>query len=1031
MEGPLRIRMWTFLILLILGLNVCQTAGQENSTQMFYIKLEVDSNAIPNVTHILQPFVSNKTLTVDDLKITTTCKNNSNKPDSVDCECTTGHKWREEVCKSQPSCCSTDKCTLSRPSMCVSNTSVGVSGSLTLNGLTYAHCLDEKKTTAFLDCNYNLTTEMKIVYSTLRGFDNVTISKYRSGSVIADFDMFLAYEFKPKDLLTKSLRLNEKLESLFKMETTGVVRLSIPDVPVPYNSKNDLTCTIQQDLQTKPEWSLRRNGLEFEITTGTESKVSIDTLKTNVALSNASELWAGEYTCLYRQEQKNVIIDHKASGELDVCLKPDIFISIDPGFPHCQKNSDTPAVTIKCDVGGSGKNYNVTWSHENAKTLVPRPNDVKKGLFIAITNIACDPNKPTPKITCSLRNRCNQTTDASIIANIIFANDAFCETEGEWKKTKAGFTSRLKCKNQAGIRQRRCDNSTTKAKWEPEVSNCVNQNVDDVLRKANIVDIGLGSVHDNAAQVFSELQNVTNITEKIDTVPNLNASVNVLHTLSLKLPQQQDTVVDDFLGSSSNLLDRSLNKSWSASANERNSSLAETYLGSVEHLIQMINITQRYKKKNVEVEARNCLQGSHCINKVFSNTVSLKGRDPGNVKTAGFQELEKYLPNNFEEFQPNSIVISTTTERNISDSVEVEIKFHLLQSRRRNFDMKCASWDNVTRGWSTHKCEWRQYEYSDIGVCVCQHLSSFAILMGKRPLRVKWMTQTTYVGLSVSVVSLIISLVVELMLWSAVVKTNTSYLRHTAHVNICLCLLVADCCFLASSKPDLSTIVCKTLVVLKHFCYLAMFFWMLWLSSTLLHQTVFLFHNVSKKIYLKFAVFLGYVCPLLIVVITILVTKGGAEGHYYTKDGCWLVYTAPFKGSIHTFIIPIGIIVFFNVFSMVVVILKLLDHPTNASVGDKEKKAAVTVMRTVVLLTPIFGITWIFGFAVMILDLTVGVIAYVANYAFILLNSFQGFFIMLTVCLGDTMTREELWSRLTRKVPAETKESITASTVSK
>uniref|UniRef100_A0A3Q2GNM2 G-protein coupled receptors family 2 profile 2 domain-containing protein n=1 Tax=Cyprinodon variegatus TaxID=28743 RepID=A0A3Q2GNM2_CYPVA len=225
--------------------------------------------------------------------------------------------------------------------------------------------------------------------------------------------------------------------------------------------------------------------------------------------------------------------------------------------------------------------------------------------------------------------------------------------------------------------------------------------------------------------------------------------------------------------------------------------------------------------------------------------------------------------------------------------------------------------------------------------------------------------------------------------------THTSYLRHTAHVNISLCLLIADLCFLASSQPKgISDLWCRTSVVLKHFCFLAMFFWMFCLSATLLHRAVFLFHKVSKKNYLRFSLLIGYVCPLLIVFITFLTNNGGAEGMYYSKDSCWLVYAGLFKGSIFTFIIPVGVIVFINIFSMLVVIMKLISHHAEISKktdisAEEEKAAAKTVLRTVVLLTPIFGVTWIFGFAMLALDLTSGDIAYAVNYIFNLLNGFQ------------------------------------------
>lgn len=433
------------------------------------------------------------------------------------------------------------------------------------------------------------------------------------------------------------------------------------------------------------------------------------------------------------------------------------------------------------------------------------------------------------------------------------------------------------------------------------------------------------------------------------------------------------------------MLNQSLQTSWTNANTKSNQSLAETYLESVEQLIHISNLTSTSSKQYVQV---GTCSNSGCINTVFNVNVTLTGAGNGTVKTAGFKELQNYLPYDNASVQPNSIVVSTTTENKYVNSVKITIDFELLKSRPRNVVIQCVWWDNVTNSWSSDGCSWQGA--GSQGTCVCTHLSSFAILMSRFPLDITGSTEITYTGLSVSVISLLISLVIEMIVWSAVVKTNSLYLRHTAHVNISLCLIIADCCFLVSSMKDIPPIWCQTFAVLKHFCYLAMFFWMFCLSTTLLHQAIFLFHAVSKKNYLRFSLVLGYVCPFLIVFITFLTNNTGALDTYYSKDGCWLVYSGLLKGSIFTFIIPVGIIIFINVFSMLVVIMKLLDHPKSTDKSqEKEKTAAKTVVRTVILLTPIFGITWSLGFAVMILDLTSGIIVYAVNYAFILLNAFQ------------------------------------------
>lgn len=385
---------------------------------------------------------------------------------------------------------------------------------------------------------------------------------------------------------------------------------------------------------------------------------------------------------------------------------------------------------------------------------------------------------------------------------------------------------------------------------------------------------------------------------------------------------------------------------------------------------------------------------STCTNTVFNNTVFLA--NARQVKTTGFKFLQNYLPNSDNTTEPNSIVVSTTshacsqTKHECNQTKQdIVIDFELIKERARNVKIMCVYWNKYENKWSPDGCQWAGPNNEQR--CTCNHLSSFAILMSKEPLTVPLLDDVTYAGLGISILSLFICILIELVVWRDVVKTNTLYLRHTAHVNISLCLLVANSCFLASSNPkEITDIWCRTSAVLKHFCYLAMFFWMLCLSITLLHQAVFLFHKVSKTNYLRCSLALGYGCPLIIVFVTFLTNNAGDKGVYYSQDTCWLVYSGLLKGSIFTFIIPVCIIVFVNVFSMLVVIMKLLSHHQNADTSqEKEKAAAKTVLRSVVLLTPIFGVTWIFGLSMMIIDLTSGTLAYVINYIFVVLNAFQ------------------------------------------
>ncbi|XP_031592969.2 adhesion G-protein coupled receptor F3-like isoform X2 [Oreochromis aureus] len=819
--------------------------------------------------------------------------------------------------------------------------------------------------------------------------------------------------------------LDKSADAKCVSNTAGLVNLEMPLMPVPYGATNQvIRCTTKEDLKTDPQWRIINSKGQYDITTGTVSTVDMSS-RTNstVNLRNVTELWNGEYSCIYHQTGNcttsgcAVNIFNKASAQLDVALLPNIDVFTEPSFPHCKTENDILQAKAKCEINNSTEPYNVTC--DGKRQLATQSGNIL--VYTTSKIIRCDDKTSEYTTVCTFTNRLGNVSNAKVLFNIIFAKDDYCAAEGDWEDTKANFTAVLKCTNSAGQRTRQCN---LKGIWGKEESRCVNFNLYDILQNAKISGTGLGALDKNAESIFSDLTNATQNPLTINTFPNLKASVEVISTMSTILANHSvndTTTSNHFLASSSNLLDKSLENSWNPQNTESNQNLAEKYLKSVEKLIEISNISNGSDQTNLHVQT--CSE-DECTNTVFNASVTVQSSGNGIVKTAGFKYLQDYLPNTTNTSNINSIVVSTTTTERGKENLQITIKFPLLTPRPRDVGLQCVSWNYNQSNWTAEGCSWGGASKPD--ECTCNHLTSFAILMSRYPIEIPYMTEITYAGLSASVVSLVISLLIELIVWSKVVKTNTLHLRHTAHVNISLCLLVADCCFLASSKPEsISEIWCRISALLKHFCYLAMFFWMLSLSTTLLHQAVFLFHKVGKKTYLRFSLILGYVCPFLIVFITFLTNNGGAQDAYFSMKTCWLVYSGILKGTIYTFILPVGIIVFINLFAMLVVIMKLLDHRSREKSHEKEIQAAKTVLRSVILLTPIFGLPWIFGFATFILDLTAGAVTFAVNYAFVLLNAFQGLLILLTTCLGDRMTREALLDSFRKNAPPTISESST------
>ncbi|CAG5866731.1 unnamed protein product [Menidia menidia] len=969
--------MWIFVILYILVMNISQVAASGNATQMYYAKMEIDKGSFKKIQELLSSSRLNDNYNIDNIRITSGC---STKTDKTTCKCEPGHRWIDEVCLPE-SCCDQESCTfVKKPSrMCIVNTTVSITGSLVMNGDGYQDCLTSQDSQTYKDCSKKLLVKFKEEYNTFIGFDDLTFERFRIGSLIADFKMTIASAINTGDLLTKSEGLARRLNGSMNLETTGIVTMKMPAGPLNYKSTVMIECTSQEDLGENPEWNLRGRNKVNLITNGTVSLVTYEDKRSKVEISKLDELWQGEYRCVYHQKKGITSIRHKASATIDLCLLPDVEVLTEPSFPRCTTDNKILAVKVRCNIRNSTESYTVTVG--NTPTESGQSDDANTLTYTKTTIITCGKAEDI-SLECIFKNRCNQTKTQEVPINIINVEDKFCAAEGDWEDTKSNNVAILKCKRSAGVRRRPCNSN---GEWEKEQSECVTLELYEVLHSAEISDIGLGKLETNVADVFSRFQNFSK-KEEVNLLANMDASIQVLTTLNQKLKSIDDeTTVKDFIESSSNILNKKNEKTWTENKDNSNlTTLAENYLSSVEELIEKSNITDKSKKQtNLEVDT---CSSEECSNVVFNTTVTLQKSSDGLVKTAGFKELENYLPNNDEDMEVNSIVVTTTTNR--LDKLTITIDFKLHKRRPRDVELKCVFWDNSSRSWSGDGCEWEGS--SNEGRCVCDHLSAFSILMAKKPLDVPALSTITDVGLSISIVSLVISLLIELIVWSDVVKTNTLYLRHTSHVNISVCLLIGNCCFLLSKPGRSNATWCQISAVLKHFCYLSMFFWMFCLSVTLLHQAVFLFHRVSKTFYLRFSMVVGYICPFLIVFITYLVYDSGTESSYYSKKTCWLVYKDSLEGSIFTFIIPAFIIVFVNIFSMFVVIMKLLDHNKNAQlVDEKERSAAKTVLRSVVLLTPVFGLTWIFGFAVMMIDLTDKPQGLIVNYVFTILNAFQ------------------------------------------
>ncbi|CAG5131543.1 unnamed protein product, partial [Candidula unifasciata] len=288
--------------------------------------------------------------------------------------------------------------------------------------------------------------------------------------------------------------------------------------------------------------------------------------------------------------------------------------------------------------------------------------------------------------------------------------------------------------------------------------------------------------------------------------------------------------------------------------------------------------------------------------------------------------------------------------------------------------------------WATDGCT--ATRQGDRVKCHCNHLTNFGILMspfGETPLK-DWfiLSIISAVGCGISIFCLVLTVAVYIFLWKYVTCD-----RSVLHVNLSICLIVAYTLFLAGVDRTDSRYGCKVVAALLHYIYLVVF-------CLMLSEGVEIFRSVSlvfssKSILWKLLLF-SYGVPMIIVAVSLGVTK--AEG-YGTKTSCWLSTS---DGLIWAFVGPVLFVLLINMFILfqVLWIMQRSKQMMNKTAQQRTKSA----LRTVCILSPILGLTWVFG----VLSVNGDTIAF--QYLFAILNSLQGLLIFILYCVIAHQVRD-------------------------
>ncbi|KAF1388699.1 hypothetical protein PFLUV_G00065340 [Perca fluviatilis] len=293
--------------------------------------------------------------------------------------------------------------------------------------------------------------------------------------------------------------------------------------------------------------------------------------------------------------------------------------------------------------------------------------------------------------------------------------------------------------------------------------------------------------------------------------------------------------------------------------------------------------------------------------------------------------------------------------------------------------------------WSNEGCV-RSDGNMTYSVCLCNHLTNFAILMQVVPLKLTTghrvaLSTIGYVGCSISIFCLAITLVTFAVLSSVSTIRNQ---RYHIHANLSFAILVAEILLLISARFDPGTLPCKVMAVLLHFFFLSAFAWMLVEGLHLYSMVVKVFGSEGSKHFYYYGI--GWGSPLVICVVSMT----SALNSYGEVDNCWLSLT---NGAIWAFVAPALFVIVVNI-GILISVTRIISRISGESYkvhGDAN--AVKLTVKAVAVLLPILGISWIFGV------LAVNTHSLPFLYIFAVFNSLQGFFVFLFHCLLNSEVR--------------------------
>ncbi|XP_033932824.1 adhesion G protein-coupled receptor F4-like [Pseudochaenichthys georgianus] len=896
---------------------------------------------------------------------------------------------------------------------------------------TFTEALKDPTSAEYNNLKDNMEAVLNKTYGGITGFIGVSVTGFREGSIFTDF-VVETTEVKTAELAEANKAFSKAVNSTIAPVIGSVTALHNSEDKlriggIIYNgNRMRLVCEprINVGKISSVKWTFRGrvidgNGRRKITNSSTSSVLTIEKVDVVVDI--------GMYQCTHTMSDVLQFRQERDVTGDDIQEAP-IIVSKRQINVECLKGK---TVRLECCVQSR---FKVKWFKDSlALDAGVTENGTSFCRTYAYTLVAC--GGPTSlTFTCKVVDfNYRRVTTLSI------SEESFTCEDDDYGVGREGELSSKECPTyQVGETMAKC----VHGKWILVEDTCVIRVIKELLVSSGGLQVD--DVPDFVEKLSVEVKVIKNVTKEpnsISTIVEILGNIADV-TLEVNKPVMKDVLqtVDDIIGEDSR-------ESWTfLNANENNNASSDL-LRSMELLSAKIVGTFTFETDAILLN-RSTFDNSFYAN--LNNSIVLDIPNTGfrnvSITTITFFTLNNVMPVRSSSFNTSLFNTNNTDPVNAINAAVVLIKVNeTIQNVTLSYtklnttltqDPQCVFWNfklfDYRGGWDSEGCQFVS-DIDDTVTCRCDHLTSFSILMSTGiPKQFKELLDLiTYVGVGISLASLVICLIIEGYVWKAITKNSTAFMRHVSIINTALSLLIADICFIIggsiadnpAENPEKNNYnvpveSCSTATFFMHLFYLAVFFWMLVSGLLLFYRTVMVFSHMSKAVMLAIGFLLGYGCPLIIAVVTVAATAPG-EGYIMNKEACWLNWEQ--TKALLAFVIPALTIVCINIIIVIVVLFKMLRRGVGDTTQREERHTLVVILRCVAILTPLFGLTWSLGVGTMLDSTNRGL-----HIVFALFNSLQGFFILVFGTLLDSKIR----SILARKSPTTSTGSNTTRSTS-